>query len=233
MPIRTFLLYTISICMLSATAFSQTIQGEVLDMDTRQALAGVSIENIFNNSKVATDTTGKFLIPGNKEELLEFKKEGYKTARVRIPQSYIPSYFKIIMERGNPAVQQLYAANDWKTDSFRTHELYGKELNYPKMSAVNKIEHPFDAMSKHNREIWAFQKDFDATEQQKYVDYKFNPKIITNLTGLQGDSLQAYIRRFRPTYQMVRTMDEYNLYSYIRSTVYRYRHRYSPSRNSR
>lgn len=233
MPKRTYLFLTIVFHIICQAAYAQTIQGEVLNMDDKRALTEVTITNVFNNKGAASDTAGKFVIPADKGELLEFKKDGYKTVRVRIPQSYVPVYFKIIMEKGSPNVEQLYAANDWKTDSFRTHELYAKEIDYPKMSAVDKMQHPFDAMSKHNREIWGFQKDFDATEKEKYVNYKFNPKLISNLTGLQGDSLQAYIRRYKPSYQMVRSLDEYSLYSYIRSTAYRFRHRFSPGRNAR
>ncbi|MGN6569306.1 MAG: hypothetical protein ACTHJ0_15205 [Flavipsychrobacter sp.] len=233
MPKRTYLFLTIVFHIICQAAYAQTIQGEVLNMDDKRALTEVTITNVFNNKGTASDTAGKFVIPADKGELLEFKKDGYKTVRVRIPQSYVPSYFKIIMEKGSPNVEQLYAGNDWKTDSFRTHELYAKEINYPKMSVVDKMQHPFDAMSKHNREIWAFQKDFEATEQEKYVNYKFNPKLISNITGLQGDSLQAYIRRYKPSYQMVRSLDEYSLYSYIRNTAYRFRHRFSPGRNAR
>jgi len=233
MPRRTYLLLTTIFSLLCQIAQAQSIQGEVLNMDDKRALTEVSIINVFNGKSTSSDSNGKFVIPAEKGELLEFKKAGFKTARVRIPPDFVPSYFKIILEKGSPKVEQLYATDDWKEDSFKTHELYAKEINYPKMSTVNKIEHPFDAMSKHNREIWAFQKDYDQTEKEKYINYKFNPKLISNLTGLQGDSLQYYLHRYRPTYQMVRSMDEYSLYSYIRSTAYRYRHRSSPGRNSR
>ena len=53
------------------------------------------------------------------------------------------------------------------------------------------------------------------------------------LTGLKGDSAQAYIRRFRPSYEALRRMPEYDLFSYIKQTVqiWRERQRLGPGRS--
>src|SRR5580704_11660905 len=81
-------------------AIAQTIRGEVLDMEGKQPIDNVEIENVYTSLDISTDKTGAFLIAASGGQLLEFKKEGYKTARVRIPKGYIPSYFRIIMTKG-------------------------------------------------------------------------------------------------------------------------------------
>lgn len=212
-------------------SFAQNIKGEVVDMDEKKPMSGVSIENIYTNTHTTTNTEGKFLISAAKGELLEFKKQGYQTAHVRIPDGTIPPYFKIILE--HVWMAPLYAGGDWVTDSSNEYEIYKHELEFPKMTTLDMIQHPFTAMSKQNQEIWQFQKDYEYTEEQKYIDYKFNKKIITKLTGLSGDSLIAYMRRYRPGYQQARQMSDYNFYSYIRHTVLQYRRSgYSPGRLS-
>lgn len=205
--------------------FAQTIRGEVLDMENKQPVAGVSIENIYTSLDINTDDKGAFLIAANGGQLLEFKKPGYKTVRVRVPQGYIPSYFRIIMKQGIPEIKDTYVSNryDYRSDSLRFHELYKHELEFPKMSSIDMIAHPFSAMSGKNREMWKFQEDYDYFEKEKYVDMTFNEAIVTKITGLRGDSLRYYMRRNRPTYEQLRSMNDYSFFNYIKTTVHYYR----------
>ena len=75
-------------------AIAQTIRGEVLDVDNKKPLTGVEILNIYTMLNISNDNQGAFIIAASGGQLLEFKKPGYKTARVRVPQGYIPSYFR-------------------------------------------------------------------------------------------------------------------------------------------
>ncbi len=226
MPTRAlFLLFMVIGC---SPLFAQTIRGEVLDMDEKFPVEGVSIVNIYTSLDISTNMQGAFLIAAASGQLLEFKKQGYKTTRVRIPHGYVPSYFRIIMKRGLPEINNNAYANhsnryDYKSDSIRFRELYKHELDFPKMSAIDMIAHPFSAMSSKNREIWQFQEEFDDFEKERYVDMTFNKEIIGKVTGLSGDSLNNYMRRYRPTYQQLRTMNDYTFFSYIKNTVHYYR----------
>jgi hypothetical protein len=223
MPVRAFILFFLLIAC--SPAIAQTIRGEVLDMETGSPVTGVNIENIHTSLDISTDDKGAFLIAAAGGQLLEFKKNGYKTERVRVPQGFIPPYFRIIMKQGIPELKDKYANNryDYKFDSIKMHELYAHELDFPKMSAIDMISHPFSAMSGKNREMWRFQDEYDDFEKEKYVDMTFNPEIISKITGLKGDSVRNYIRRYRPSYQQLRGMTDYALFSYIRSTVHSFR----------
>src|SRR5262249_24737716 len=100
---------------------------------------------------------------------------------------------------------------------------YKNALEYQKLSGVQMIQHPFTAMSHHYQSIMRFQKEYAYLEQQRYIDYTFNAKTITSLTGLQGDSLQKYMRQYRPTYEQLRNMPEYTFFSYIKATAEQWR----------
>ncbi len=199
----------------------QNIGGAVIDIINKQPIRDVNIENIHNSMSTVTNTEGEFNIAANSGHLLVFKKTGYNTVYVRIPDGIIPPYFKITMEHF--IAPQIYEAHDWKYDSTQEHELYKHELEFPTLSTWDMIQHPFYAMDQHNRQIWAFQEQYKYTEQEKYVDHVFNRQLISHLTGLGGDSLSAYMRKYRPTYELVRNTTEYNLYGYIRKTVLQYR----------
>jgi hypothetical protein len=211
--------------VLSAGAYAQSILGVVIDNVSKKPINEVNIDNTYTGFTMLTDQQGKFFITASKGQLLEFRKPGYKTVHVRIPEGDIPPYFKIIMQAGPVVLAPYVAANKYTADSLRNRQLYAHELDVPKLSAFGSIEHPFSALSKKNQEIWAFQDDYYATEQQKFVDSKFNPELITQLTGLAGDSLTYYMRRYRPTYEQARGMSEYGFYNYIKHAAGLYRSR--------
>ncbi|MBA3829186.1 MAG: hypothetical protein H0X33_09645 [Taibaiella sp.] len=224
MPLRIFSFFFF-FSMLFGTVQAQSIMGELQDIDSHEPISDVQIENIHNNASVVTDKAGRFLIAAASGQLILFKKNGYKTASVRIPAGTVPSYFKILLQKGVTDISKEYANNkhDWKTDSTKYYELYRTELEFPKMSGLDVIEHPFSAMSSRSREIWEFQRQYDNAQQQKYIDYRFSNETVTRLTGLQGDSLNLYLRKFRPSYPMARSMNDYNMYGYITRTVLQYR----------
>lgn len=208
---------------------AQAIRGEVVD-DDKKPLSAVNIENIYTSLTVQSGEQGAFIIAATGGQLLEFKKPGYKTTRVRIPIGYLPPYFRIILKKGITELQQDAIADgryNYRKDSLRYYELYKNVLDFPKMSAVDMISHPFTAMSTVNRNKWHFQDVYSEFEQEKYVDKTFNAVVVTKATGLTGDSLTAYMRRFRPTYQQLRMMNDYAFYNYIRNTAHTYR---SPNR---
>ncbi len=226
MPARAFLLLLL-LCLTRFPAIAQTIRGEVLDMDDKHALANVNIENVYTSLIVSTDNSGAFLIAAGSGQLLEFKKDGYKTTRVRIPQGYIPSYFRIIMKKGFTEIKDVNVAHnnryDYKSDSLRYHELYKHELDFPKMSGMDMIASPFTALSRHNQEIWKFQEDYESFEKEKYVDKMFNEALVTKFTGLTGDSLHYFMRRYRPGYEQLRNMNDYTYFNFIKTGAYHYR----------
>jgi hypothetical protein len=219
-------------------AFGQTIQGQITDVADNRPVDDVAVQNMNNQTGITSNEQGKFELRAGKGELIEFRKAGYKVIRVRLPNGVIPSYFKVVMEKLHPVYVSDGIPKDYASDSAKYYTLYKRELALPQLTGIEAIKHPFSAMSKRNQEIWAFQKEFEFYQQQKYIDYTFNPKLVTTITGLTGDSLQAYMQMFRPTYSQLKNMNEYNYYNYIKLTVSAYRERgirakMPPGRNTR
>lgn len=208
---------------------AQPMQGHVLDVNNKKPVEGVVVHNIFTEEKIESNDIGEFAVHVDEGQLVEFRKDGYKVLRVRIPQGKRPSYFKVMMQRkGTDVVDYMHsrgAAPDYKTDSMRYYALYKEALEFPRLKGYEMIQHPFSAMSKKNRQIWAFQNEYQFYQEQKYIDYTFNDKLINQVTGLTGDSLQSYMEIFRPTYQLLRSMSEYNYFNYIKLTAQLYRER--------
>ena len=225
MRIRLFL--ALLTALLPFTLKAVSISGEIIDTHTGASLANVNILNIHTKVSAISNERGAFTMTVERGQLLEFRKIGFKTVRVRIPEGNIPLYFRILMQQGPielPEFDLQARGKDWKKDSARYYELYKNAIEFPRLEGLDVIRHPFSALSKRNRQIWAFQKEFNFWEQQKFIDYTFNEKLVTSLTGLAGDSLQRYMRQYRPSYQQLRTMNEYTFYSYVKESVEVYRH---------
>ncbi len=215
-----------TLLFIAGTALAQIIHGEALDMDTKAPIEGVEIENIYNNVRISTIADGSFVISAASGQLLEFSKPGYKLTRVRIPHGFVPSYFRIILERGLTPRSDIYEKSnryDNKKDSIRYREMFQQQLDFPRMSTFEKIKSPFSALSAKNRMTWQFQEDYSNFEKEKYVDFTFNKDLVGKITGLSGDSLSKYMVRYRPSYEQLRSMNDYTFFTYIKTSVHRFR----------
>jgi hypothetical protein len=185
------------------------------------------LQNIHTNATLSTDGSGRFSIPAKPGELIEFRKMGYRTVRVRIISSATP-YYRIIMQPGVHELEGVEVRNhfkDYQHDSLRYREMFAKQLNYQTVTGWRAIQSPFSALSKTNKQMMTFQKEYEWFERQKFVDHSFNEKMIANLTGLKGDSAIKYMRQYRPTYEMLRSMPDYDYFAYVKQTVAKWRQR--------
>lgn len=208
-------------------AQGQVIQGQITDVASGKPIYDVLVQNLHTSTAINTDDDGKFSLAAGKGQLIEFSKEGYKALRVRLPNGTFPSYFKVVLEKSipMPIADASAPPKDYASDSVKYYALYKRELDFPRFTVLDAVQHPFSAMSKRNQEIWEFQKEFEFYQQQKYIDYTFNAKLIHSITGLQGDSLQTYMQMFRPTYDQLRNMNEYTYLNYIKRTAQAYKER--------
>lgn len=211
---------------------AQRISGVVVD-DAGSPISDVAIQNIYSQEKLLTSADGRFNMEVKAGQLVEFHKIGYKTGRVRVGTILSP-YYRIILEHGVqelPGIEVRNRFTDFKHDSLYYRELFKKQLESPVVTGWRAFQSPFSALSKSNRDLIRFKEEYAWLEQQKYVDYTFNEKLIAQLTGLTGDSAKAYIRRYRPSYEMLRSMPEYDFFTYVKQTVYiwRQRQRLGPS----
>jgi hypothetical protein len=205
---------------------AQVIKGDVSEINLSKPLGNVTIVNVHTDSNVITDSNGRFAMAAEKGHLIEFRKIGYKTVRIRVPAGTAPSYYKIILQKGPIELEQFDIAakgHDYKKDSLSYYELYKNALEFPELTGLDAIQHPFSALSKKNQRIWAFQKEYASFEREKFIDYTFNEKVVKNLTGFQGDSVQIYLKKYRPSYDAIRSMNDYQFYKYVKESVENFR----------
>lgn len=209
-------------------SFAGKMVGIVVDRVSNQAIEDVSIVNVHTGVEVKTGASGKFEIEVQKGQLIEFRVPGYDVAHVNVKSDILASYYNIQLNESNTIIDERFLSNSFAMaamDSVKRRAIYKEALEHYKLTGLDVIQHPFDALSKRNRMIWRFQQNYEYWEKDKFIDYVFNDRLIVQLTQLSSDSLELYKHLYRPNYSFIRAMNEYEYYTYIKQTVQNFRER--------
>jgi hypothetical protein len=218
----TLVLGLLLIVVLPLSSSAARMVGKVVVLGSELPLKEVTITNVHTAQEIKTDNEGLFVLEVKKGELVEFRKAGFEVARVRVKTDSLAKYYYIQLKL-QPTTIESQLTHDYfmgaRIDSIKRRELYQQALDHYQLTGLDIIQHPFDAMSKRNQMIWAFQKNYEIWEREKFVDYVFNDRLIVQLTGLEVGDIEEYKYRYRPRYELIRGMKEYEFYAYIKNTV--------------
>jgi hypothetical protein len=202
----------------NSNIFALVMKGKVYDMKSNKPMPNVNIVNTFTGTGMTTDSSGLFTLSVEPGHLVEFTRIGYKIVRVRIESTTMP-FYSIAMKEGAFDIQEIeIRGNNFRSDSIENRETYKWAIEHYKLEGLDVIQHPFDALSKRNRQIWAFQKRYDYFEKEKFVDYVFNAKLINKISKIDSADMETYRRYYRPSYDQVKAWTEYEFLEYIKRT---------------
>lgn len=199
------------------------MRGELLDLANDSMLADVNIRNIHTLKGMTTGRDGRFSLEVKKGHLIEFSKVGYQTLRIRIQNEKEPSYYKLVMNKVPIQLREVDIKGkplDFKRDSMRYREAFDLVLRKQRKNEIDMQSMPLAMLSKKNRQEWAFQEMYEELEKEKFIDFAFNERLIQRITYLQGDALQAFQHRYRPTYEFIRNASDYEFLDYIKHCYY-------------
>lgn len=165
-------------------------------------------------------------LKSKKGELIEFTKVGFQTVRIRISNEKEPLFYKIVMEKAPIMLREVDIKGkplDFKKDSIKYHETYQIVLRKEKREDIDMRSMPLAMLSKKNRQEWAFQEMYEKWEQEKFIDYVFNDKLVSKITYLKDEELRDFMRNYRPNYRFLRTASDYEYLDYIKHCYYMYK----------
>ncbi len=224
---RHLLLFSFMVCLLTQSVFGQTIiKGEVKDLATDDFLDNVNVKNIYTQKGMTIQKDGQFKIEVRKGELIEFSKVGYQSIRVRILSEKEPLFYKMVMNKAPVMLREVDIRGkplDFKKDSIRYREVYDVVLRKERKHEVDMRSMPLAILSKKNRQEWAFQEMYEQWEQEKYIDFTFNERLVARITYLKDEELYQFMKRYRPDYEFLRTASDYEYLDYIKRCYYHYK----------
>jgi hypothetical protein len=214
------------------------VSGNVYDNSKLYAVPDVAVSSTSGASDV-TDSTGSYHIVVSPNDSIFFTYGGKSTIKYPVKQISNYSAFDISL---HAKVRQKYKllspvtvyTNNYKFDSIENREKYANIFGNDKPGIQSTYDPggaaglDLDAMIgmfrfRKNKQQLAFKNRLLEEEKEKYIDYRFSSKTITRITGLTGDSLIAYKKRYRPGYYFVANSTLVQFYDYILKTSYAFR----------
>ncbi len=197
------------------------VSGVVVDGATGAPLAAVAIVNIATQAGVYTDADGRYTIRAKGGEQLSVSYLGYKTATVTAGTGSDLAAQKIALSRLNYSMNEFIVRpryTDYQADSIRRYSTYERTLLRRHDGGVQSpISWIAEKVSGKSKAMFRFQKDFARMEDERYIDTRYGPELVAQMTGLTGDTLAHFMYAYPMDYEFARVAGELELKMWIRT----------------
>jgi len=225
----------ISALLVTLNAHGQTLYGMVVNGETAKPLTPVTIVNISTQQSVITDAQGNFTLPAKDGEIISFSFIGFRTTQ---REAVVDKYLVVEMFPLSVKLKEYILHPDYtrfQRDSAEMAERYSKELNTQKVkpgfSSANGggfsglIGSPVQKMSKSYKQNKKFKENYQKDMEQKYIDTRYKPGLVTALTGYRGDSLAVFMNTYPMAYDFARSATDLEIKMWIRNNHKQYLHK--------
>ncbi|HEY6901731.1 MAG TPA: hypothetical protein VI233_13845 [Puia sp.] len=225
------LLLSLSIAsfLIGGKAWGQvTVHGTIYNMYRTRPLDGVSVLTSSGRG-TATDSLGRYSITVNENDSIYFSYLGQTTAHYPIKTINYYNGFDIALHVDPVEMKEVKVMpRNYHADSLQNRKDYAKIFDFQKPgfklgSSKNGGGVGVDLNELINmlnfsrtKRIMAFQRRLVDEEEDKYVDHRFNRSIVLKVTHLQGDELDSFMVRYRPSYEFCKKATDYDLLDYTR-----------------
>lgn len=208
--------------LLSASSYAQVLQGVVTDGISHKPLSAVTVIDVNTQQSVYTDDKGYYSISASAGDIIAFSFIGYKSVEKRKLQSAIPVTMNVSLQRMEYQLQEFLLRpghlTKYQLDSLERAVTYRVPLQRrppsPFMSPVSALAEKF---SKRAKRTYQFQKDFAAGEMEKFIDTRYTPELVMELTKLAGDSIGHFMYAYPMEYEYARTATDLEIKAWIRN----------------
>lgn len=205
------------IILLSLSSFMLKAQmkiiGTAYDADSRNKLKLVFVNNLTQREVDHTGQKGDFVVKADLGDLIIFSCPGYQNDTL-VLENMRP---KLVLMRPSLIVldEVIVRAKSKVPENVRS--AYSSAYSYANTTVLTQdgklsLGNAFGKQSQQKR---AFQKFMDKELNEKTIDQKFNPELVTDLTKIKGQLLEDFMSYYRPTYSQVTEMSEVELRTYI------------------
>lgn len=214
--------------------FSQEkqVQGIIFDQATKERIAKVLVSNLRTKANIFNNLKGEFNLSVRLNDLLVFSKIGYfnDTVKVVVLQT-LPVYLKrssIVLREVTIKDSALSAQKKMEESKREFSQVYGVLANKDLLTVGSNgagigIDAIYNLLSRRGRNASKLREIINRDYQAQIVDARFNRIAVGTITGLKNELLNSFMYRYRPDYNMVVMMNDYDFISYIKSCYNRFR----------
>jgi CarboxypepD_reg-like domain len=219
-----------------ACAQQVTIRGTVFNMYRTRPLEAVSVISTSGRG-TTTDSNGNYAIGVDEGDSLTFSYLGRSTMKFPVREMNHTSGFDIALHVNPTELNEVRVApKNYHMDSLQNRKDYERIFDFRKPGigltspesgglGVGLDLDELINMFRFNRtrRILAFQRRLIEDEQDKYIDHRFNRSIVRKITHLEGDEIDTFMLRFRPSYNFTKSANDYDFYDYIKLAYLEYK----------
>lgn len=202
------------------------VTGKVIDSAAHRPLFPATVLDQHSGEVTYTDSAGAYrmvVLPG---DTLSFSFVGFRTAHYRIPGDRIA---RVLDVRLASRLQDLKGVEVHAHENFLPDSLWKIYTSPAPEKQRNRLLggssfgaggfglsfHPFTYFSKAEHLKRRLHKLQAAQDREKFSNAQYTPEIVHRLTGLSGDSLQLFLRKYQPTYGFSRYATRLEFWSWI------------------
>jgi len=220
-----------ALAVITLVVHGQTLKGIVVDGSTSRPLTPVGILDLAGGQSTITDSGGNFTLAVTAGDRIAFSCNGYHTID-KIASFPADLYIELFPLSVQLPEYTLHDYTPYQRDSAEMAELYGKELNTKPVKVgfsnadgggfTGLIGAPVQKMSRSYKRNKRFKENFKKDQEQKYIDSRYKPELVTALTGLTGDTLIHFMNSYPMEYAFARAATDLELKAWIRDNYREY-----------
>ena len=220
--------------MTSAAVAQYKVRGTVFDSSRQYRIEAVTVLST-GGRMVMTDSLGRYQIEVAENDSLSFSFLGKSTPRYAVLKIQDVNQFDIALRLKSNIMEEVKIRNrSYKMDSIQNRKDYAKIFDYKKVSVASMTSiGPMGAgidiqelirlfQFRKNKATLKFQQRLLEQEQEKFVAHRFNKGLVKRLTGLEGERLDDFMMKFRPSYEFTSTSGDYDFQLYIKKAFEAY-----------
>jgi hypothetical protein len=199
------------------------------------------VKNVLVKSKAGkqtiTDSLGQYSIIVTKNDSLAFVYRNKSTPEFAVSEIVNMNNFDVSIQvrvfgKFKTLKEIRITSKTYQEDSIENREDYDQIFNYEKpefQMTVNSHNAGVDLDQlinifrfRRNKDLRLMQERLIGEEQDKYVDYRFNKTLIKRITTIDSTDMDAFIKRYRPSYYFAQNSSIADFYQYILDASYQF-----------
>lgn len=191
-----------------------TVTGMVQD-ENKLVMPGTSVLNKTTGKRNYADAGGFYRIEAHRGDSLVFSFVGYITNTLAVSQNAGTLTQNIVLskqERFLHGVEVKSQYTPYQLDSMDRRAQFQPWIEAKDIPLAGNATpegfgvsfSPITRFSKKEKEKRKFQKIYVQNEREKYIDSRYTPLLVSQVTGLKGDSLLRFMQKVRPQYDILR-----------------------------
>lgn len=212
------------------------VHGTVFNMYRTKPLEAVSVISTSGKG-TATDSNGNYYIVVAPSDSIYFSYLGKETARYAVSVIRMQAAFDIALHVDPVELKEVRVMpRNYRMDSLQNRKDYAKVFNFKKPGFkitspttngglgagvdLDELINMFRIGRTHRMK--AFQSRLIEEEQEKSVDHRFSSYLVKKITKLDGEALDSFMVRYRPSYEFSAHASDYDFYEYIKLAYKQY-----------